>query len=859
MRFYKRISFSIWLYFSIALSLVFAATAFYYSNTQREIITDSRGRELKEFCRTIAIGVEISLDLQNFNKLRKAVDNFYESGRDFDFLLLTQRSEGENESIFTFVSADSSFKPEALDSSDYLIRYQTYTSPVMTGRIICGMAKRKVDLQVSVLNRPVLYTMVLIILMSIVLFYFLATGLSRPVSLAIKNAHLLGQNRFDDFIYSKKSRTDEIGLLEEALLSLRASLMEQRRANELLINNLEDEVAKRTSSLNSAVKSLNEAQIIARLAAFSWVPSRAEWSVSQSINGILGFEENQLISFETFSQMPEESFRNQFEELFISRKEASIEAAIRFNDKEGEIKWLNIICLYNEKDGGYFSGTIQDITEQKTAEEELERLSLLATNTTNLVLFTDKYKRITWVNDSLVNLTGYSREELYGKTPRIFQSEKTRVHDLDRINDALNQVKPVKAEVLNRGKFGNEYWLELYIQPLFDINGEHTGFMAIEIDITERKITEERLKKYVRDIEEKQAIINSINSNLEQLVNDKTRDLEDSMVRLRSSQDELVRREKMATLGMLAAGIAHEVNTPLGAIKASSENLHYLLEERVLGQMPQLSHFELNLMFDIYMCIPSDSRLTPRQERAAAAEISNVLIEKYPAANLAWLGRTFASLGFENIEFLPRTFFELEDGRKKVLLDMVSALSGLNISLSTIETAIGRASKIIRALNVYSHGAESAPHAPFGLRDSINAVADLLSNKMKQGSVFVNQIDPEIMVLGQEDELSQVWTNLMNNALQASGNKCTIKVYTTKADNDMLQVHVENDGPPIPPDIVDRIFDEFFTTKKRGEGTGLGLSIVSKIIERHNGNITCRSETGSTVFTVTLPVAKAEK
>jgi signal transduction histidine kinase len=193
----------------------------------------------------------------------------------------------------------------------------------------------------------------------------------------------------------------------------------------------------------------------------------------------------------------------------------------------------------------------------------------------------------------------------------------------------------------------------------------------------------------------------------------------------------------------------------------------------------------------------------------------------------------------------------------KLIMEMSSSLFSLKLSVANIETAVTRASKIIRALNVYSHGEASAPHAPFDLRDSLYAVADLLSNKLKQGAVFINHIPAGTLALGQEDELSQVWTNLLNNALQASNNKCKIQVHALAGLDGMIKVQVENDGPPIPPEILNRIFEEFFTTKKRGEGTGLGLSIVSRIIERHEGKISCSSQPGSTIFEVTIPAVSA--
>ncbi len=860
MRFHRKIAFRIWLYFSLAISLLFSGMAWYYSNTQRKLIVDARGKELQEFCRTISLGVEISLAIQDFDKLRKAVDYFKQKGGEYDFLLLTQAGPGQTETIFTHLSLDKNFQPQALDSSQYLIRYYHYSSGIMSGRIISGMAKQKIDQQISSLNTPVYLSALVMFSFSFVLFYFIARSISQPISRAIENAHLLGQNRFNDFSVNVQTGSDEIGLLEQALISLRESLMDQQATNQMLINNLESEVSRRTRSLNEVLERLTEAQETAKLASFTWNPEKEKWVSSENLNGLLGIEKEYKTDYLSVYNRVEESSKKIFTSLFSMAKEKEILQTLPFYHSEEGIRWMNIFCRYihPETKGkqGYFSGTIQDVTQQKKAEQELERLSLLATNTTNLVLFTDVNKRIIWANESLTKLTGYTREEIYGKTPRIFQTEKTDPLVIAFINKAIEERKAVKAEVLNRGKHGNEYWLELYIQPVFNRQSEQIGYMAIEIDITERKANEEKEKQYVADIKKKQEEINTINSNLEGLVREKTLDLEQSMIRLQNSQEELVRKEKMATLGMLVAGIAHEVNTPLGAIKASAENLNYLLKQSIVKLVHGLTQPDLALSLNLLEISRKNPKLSTQQEREASKKIQDFFSKSSsPDAYPFWLPRMLAQMGFQETETIPDELFHMPQERMKAVLGLAQTLGGIDISVGTIENAALRASKIIRALNVYSHSEESAPHLPFDLHDSLNAVADLLSNKFKQGAVFVNNVKPGTMVMGQEDELSQVWTNLINNALQASNNKCKIVVSATALPDGMLSVELENDGPPIPPEIRERIFDEFFTTKKRGEGTGLGLSIVSRIVSRHNGRVACKSSVGSTIFEVVLPIS----
>jgi phosphoglycerate-specific signal transduction histidine kinase len=141
----------------------------------------------------------------------------------------------------------------------------------------------------------------------------------------------------------------------------------------------------------------------------------------------------------------------------------------------------------------------------------------------------------------------------------------------------------------------------------------------------------------------------------------------------------------------------------------------------------------------------------------------------------------------------------------------------------------------------------------FNLKGSIDSVLTLLWNKIKQGAEVINNVSDEIYITTNQEELSQVWTNIINNALQASNNSCKIEI-SYLLERDYHIIAIKNNGPEIPKDIIGNIFDEFFTTKKRGEGTGLGLNIVKKIIEKNKGLIECFSNSLETKFVISLPI-----
>jgi PAS domain S-box-containing protein len=144
---------------------------------------------------------------------------------------------------------------------------------------------------------------------------------------------------------------------------------------------------------------------------------------------------------------------------------------------------------------GYVIASLRDITERKKMENELHRLSMVAKRTSNAVIITDEHRNITWVNEAFTNITGYTLAEVIGKSPKIFQFEETDENVIQQANQKLHELEPVRFEVLNKGKLDKIYWLDIEIQPLFDNQAKHKGFMAIQTDITARKKHEQMIQK----------------------------------------------------------------------------------------------------------------------------------------------------------------------------------------------------------------------------------------------------------------------------------------------------------------------------------------------------------------------------
>jgi signal transduction histidine kinase len=309
----------------------------------------------------------------------------------------------------------------------------------------------------------------------------------------------------------------------------------------------------------------------------------------------------------------------------------------------------------------------------------------------------------------------------------------------------------------------------------------------------------------------------------------------------------------MATLGLLIAGIAHEINTPLGAIKASNDNIVDSISNGLINQITQLDINDLVTSIELYFLNKKGNKIfSTREERAFIKRIEEELInENFKFSNTYFYARKIYELGFENLDSGLKKYLEHKNSAD--IFTFASNLLKIIKSTETITIAVDKATKVVKALNNFSHGNINDEAVMFNLKDNIESVLTILWNKIKHGSKVINHISDDISIKGNQEELSQVWTNIINNALQAANNKCNIEI-SYHAENSNHIITLQNDGPEIPPNVIDRIFDEFFTTKKRGEGTGLGLNIVKKIIEKHKGTIKCTSNSSVTKFIISIPV-----
>jgi signal transduction histidine kinase len=325
---------------------------------------------------------------------------------------------------------------------------------------------------------------------------------------------------------------------------------------------------------------------------------------------------------------------------------------------------------------------------------------------------------------------------------------------------------------------------------------------------------------------------------------------------------ELRQNERLAAVGRLSAGLAHELNNPAGAaLRTVRQMVDHLDETQVLLELTA-DNPEAGAILTASRNLLAGRADAPAASLEAADLASDVeaVLAPYDLANRALLADRLVAAGVRPTD-LADPLAGLDDVAVEIVLRLVVARADVRDGMRRVLQSIQRISDIIDSFRSYTY-LDQAPRQEVDVRVGIADTLAMFGTKIGPGITVVREEEGELpRVAAVGPQLNQVWTNLIDNALHAMGASGTLTIRTRAVpgpDGRMVVVEVEDDGPGIPPAIVNHVFDPFVTTKEPGEGTGLGLSITHQYVtEGHRGRIEVASEPGRTVFTVTLPAAGA--
>jgi signal transduction histidine kinase len=321
--------------------------------------------------------------------------------------------------------------------------------------------------------------------------------------------------------------------------------------------------------------------------------------------------------------------------------------------------------------------------------------------------------------------------------------------------------------------------------------------------------------------------------------------------------------EKMVSLGKLSAGLAHEMNNPVSAIERSASLLKDRLEDaelaaRALGaaRLTDLQFAAVDAVRDACLATRAPGVLSPIQQAERESAIGDWLADHGLSEAIAGpLADTAVTL-----DALDRIAGTVQGPALGAVLRWAAAGCSVRSLASEIQDAATRISGLVLAIKGFTHMDQAALAGPVDLAESLaNTVAVLRSKARSKSAEVVVQVEPTLpRVRGFAGELSQIWANLIDNALDAVPDGGRVEV-TAARERQRITVRIVDNGAGIPDQVRAHLFEPFFTTKPVGKGTGLGLDIVRRLVSHNDGDIDVDSRPGRTEFRVSLPIAEIEQ
>jgi len=473
----------------------------------------------------------------------------------------------------------------------------------------------------------------------------------------------------------------------------------------------------------------------------------------------------------------------------------------RIKTKTGKILWTQDRgqIVRNEKgEIDYFSGVFFDITEQKQIEiilrESEERHRTIMETCADPIVVYDGQGLATYINPAFNRVFGWTPEELLGK--RIdFVPEGAVAETKKAIQKVFQDGRLTGFETRRYTKSGHTIDVRVGAALLRDANTAPVGMVVNFQDITEESKKSKKIGLLNKQLIEKTSQVES-----------KNRQLEQTLKQLEETQSQIMQSEKMASIGQLAAGVAHEINNPTGFVSSNLKTLSDYIK-------------------DIHGLIKEYRTLVAELKENAPADADDATVSEQ-------LMRIKTLEDEVDIDFILNDILEL---------------------IAESREGSERIKKIVQDLKDFAHpGEDKLKFAD--INKNLDSTVNVVGNELKYKAEVTKDYGdlPEVQCYPQL--LNQVFVNILVNAAQAIKERGEIRIQTS-ADNGYVKIKISDTGAGIPKEHLARIFDPFFTTKEVGQGTGLGMNVAWNIIKKHKGTIDVESTVGTgTTFTIKIPV-----